>query len=77
MTWAVDEGHVSDEQERGLATGGSALRAVLLLRAKGLVAFRGRASRAFVEFSVRITQLNGDVSESLLVVTHSLHHINV
>lgn len=63
---------MSDEEESGLAAGCGALGRVLLLGTEAFVAFGGRTGRTFVKLGVRVTQLDRDVTETLLIVTHSL-----
>ena len=77
MPWAIDEGHVPDQLQNGVATVSGALGVVFHLRTKRLEAFRRLASGAFVKLSIGITQLDGDVSETFLVVTNGLLRVNV
>ena len=72
MSWAIDEGNVSDEEKGRIAAWGGALGRVLLLGAKRLEALGRGTSGALVQLGVRIAELDGDVSEAFFVVTHSL-----
>ena len=69
---AVDEGHMADEEQSGLAPCTGALGCILLLRPEGLEALGWGTGWALVELGVCVTKLDSDVSKAFLVVAHGL-----
>ena len=70
MTRAIDERDMSHQEKICLAV--FALGAILLGRAIRLEALGSCTFWAFVELSIRITKLNGDVSNLLFLMSYSL-----
>lgn len=74
MPWAINERHMSNEEQLRFTYG--ALGRVLLLRPERLEAVGWLTSWTLVQLRIRITQLNGNVSEAFLVVAHGLLRIS-
>jgi len=70
VTWAIHERDVAHKEELVLAM--LALCSVLLIALIGLVALRSRADCAPVEFAVSITQLDGNLTDFLLLMLDGL-----
>ena len=72
VTGAIDERHVSHEEERAAAARVLASLFVGRLGAEGKVALRRLTLEALVELSVGVTELDGNVTDLLLLMLNGL-----
>ena len=72
MTWAIDERNMATKYKRCITV--NTVNMVGLVRVIRHEALWSWALRALVKLCIGITQLDGNVTHELLLVTHSLLH---
>ena len=72
MTWTINEGNMSDQEQARLAARRCALGRVLFLRSERFITIWGGTCGALIELRVSISQLDGDITEAFLIVADGL-----